>query len=171
MTKAVRQRARHGPGYSAVLCAVACGHEVPTGGHLIEGTEAAIEDEFVRGDLQRPIGGGELVEEDDAAARRITRPLRRHQPINGVSSRDGQSAQVDGFTLRETDIHETYLFCLAYLAHDGALPYAGRAPQHHRRNHGCERGLGPQQLELVQHQRADIFDRTCDFTGHGWLHP
>ena len=154
--EAVREGGGHRRGDGAVAGAVAGGADVPAVGDAVELAEAAVEDELVGGDLERAVGGGDLVEEDDAAARRVAGPVARDEPLHAVRAGDGQAADVDRLALGEAHVDEADAGLARGVAQDRGLAEPGRAPDHERRQLRRPLGILRQRVELEVHQPAQL---------------
>ena len=146
--EAVGERGGHCCGDRRVLHAVAGGADVPAVGDLVEIAEPAVKDQFVCGDLQGAVGGGQFVEEENAAS--LPWPFAGDHPVDFLvlAVGNGKTADVHGLPLGEAHVNELDAHFVCNASDDGGLAEARCSPDHQRREDFRQFGVLRQSLEL-----------------------
>ena len=161
MQKTVGERAGHGGCDGAVAGPVACRADIPAVRHFVKVSEPPVEDEFVGGDLKGAVGGGQFIEKDDAFALFIARPFGGNAPFNTFPGRNGQAADVHGFTLGEANVDKVHAVLFRHFADDGGFAQSGRAPDHQRGKFVRGGFAGPQGFKDIPEQGFQTGNGHC----------
>ena len=132
--EAIGQGGWHGVSDAAVALAIAGGENGPVVRHLVL-TESAVEDQLIGRRRHRWRCRCDLIQEQDAlgAVPDGIRQQGGNGPLDPVVGAKGNSAQVAGFHLRQTDVDDRHRMRSGDLGYHLGFAHTGRSPQHDRR--------------------------------------